>query len=206
MLIQDGHKFSIRSNVCVVEKLWKEDFLNVYIHNRHEVRIAGKAVSAADREDLRDPLAHITNGASSELTQRALLSSIPELAPLKDELQVFLAQAFQAFMPDILRRVGYSASQQTATAGVDIRKFAIAGVDLMVTESGRFYLLEVNVNPVAPPEELVEGEFKQHLIGWMTDLVDLVLGKECPNFIDIQQLLPKTDDAGVKQTAFSGIK
>ena len=198
MLIQDGRKFHIRSNISVVEKLWNQDLLDVYIHNRHEVRIAGQPVTDSLSED-RDPLAHITNGVSSDTTQRALLSSIPELAALESELQVFLAKAFQSFMPDITRRVGYSASHDVS--GVNIRKFAIAGVDLMVTESGRFYLLEVNVNPAAPPEELVEAEFKQHLIGWMTDLVDLVMGRKCPNFININHLLPSSSDAeGVKET------
>jgi len=189
MLIQDGRKFHIRSNIAVVEKLWNEDLLDVYIHKRHEVRIAGKPVSDSN-DTTRDPLAHITNGASSETTQRALLSSIPELAPIAPDLEVFLAKAFQAFMPDIIRRVGYSAGQETALSNVDVRKFAIAGVDIMVTASGRFYLLEVNVNPTAPPEDIVEPEFKKHLIGWMTDLVDLNLGKPCPSFVDIKQISP----------------
>ena len=188
MLIEGGRKFHIRSNVCVLEKLLTEDVLDVYVHNRHEVRIAGTPVSEA--EGPYDPLAHITNGASSETTQRALLTNIPQLTEMQGELEVFCAKAFQAFMPDIIRRVGYSASQEAPSTEVSIRKFAIAGIDIMVTESGRFYLLEVNVNPSAPPEDIVEPEFKEHLIGWMKDLVDLTLGKPSPNFVNIYDIVP----------------
>ena len=89
-------------------------------------------------------------------------------------------------MPDIIRRVGYSASQETARPSVEVKKFAVAGVDIMVTERGRFYLLEVNVNPSAPPEDLVE-----HLIQWMTDLCDLALGKPSPSFVNIYDIAPR---------------
>lgn len=167
-----------------------EALLDVYIHNRHEVRIAGQPVDMSESQD-RDPLAHITNGASSTLTRRELLSAVAEIAPIQADLQVFLAKAFQAFMPDIIRRVGYSASQDTTAAqDVDIRKFVIAGVDIMVTDSGRFYLLEVNVNPTAPPQDVCSDEFQKHLVGWMEDLVDLTLGRPCPNFLNINDISP----------------
>jgi hypothetical protein len=141
----------------------------------------------------RNPLAHITNGASSESTERTLLSAVPELSPYQDELQVFLAKAMQSFMADIIRRVGYSASKESTTnilpENVDIRKFAIAGVDIMMTEEGRFYVLEFNVNPAAPPEELTSPAFKEHLVGWMTDLVDLIMGKPSSNFLHIRDIV-----------------
>lgn len=189
-LIQGGRKFHIRCNIAVVEKLWHDDLLDIYIYNRHEVRIAGAPVddTSLDGND-RHPLAHITNGASSDSTERTLLTAVPELAPYQDELQIFLAKAMQSFMADITRRVGYSASQETLF--VDIRKFAIAGVDIMMTDEGRFYVLEFNVNPAAPPEEVTSPSFKEHLVGWMTDLVDLIMVKPSPNFLHIRDIASK---------------
>ena len=111
-MIDGGRRFHIRTNVAVVNKLNHEDMVDVYIYNRHEVRIAGQAVSSDP--ETREPLAHITNGTSSGTMERALLSSIPELTALQGELRVFF-KAFQAFMPDMVRRVGYSASQEMAT-------------------------------------------------------------------------------------------
>ncbi len=147
MLISDGCKFHIRSNIVVVEKLWTDALLQVYIHNRHEVRIAGQPVSNTEDET------------------------------------------------DIIRRVGYSASQQQQQqqSSIDIRKFVIAGTDIMVTESGRFYLLEVNVNPTAPAAESCSPEFQTHLVGWMKDLVYLVLGRPSPNFLDINDISPVSE-------------
>lgn len=187
----------------MVEKLWHEDLLDIYIHNRHEVRIAGTPVETNNDDNNiglegnnnnnnnRNPLAHITNGASSESTERTLLSAVPELSPYQDELQVFLAKAMQSFMADIIRRVGYSKSQETniLPENVDIRKFAIAGVDIMMTAEGRFYVLEFNVNPAAPPEELTSPAFKEHLVGWMTDLVDLIMGEPSSNFLHIRDIV-----------------
>lgn len=188
MLIQGGRKFHIRSNIAIVEKLWKEELLEIYIHTRHEVKVASQPIQQDD--DHRNVLAHITNATSDNTSNtRVLLKDIEELAPLQHELEVFLAKAFQAFMADITRRVGYSASQEQQT-GTEIQKFCIAGVDLMMTDSGRFYLLEVNVNPTAPAEEACLPEYKQHLIGWMADLLDLIQGKECENFVNINDISP----------------
>lgn len=173
----------------MVEKLWHDDLLDVLIHNRHEVRIAGSSVNDESLEGNRDPLAHITNGASSETTERTLLTRVPELAHLQQELERFLAGAMQSFMPDIKRRVEYSASQETSPPLADIRKFAIAGVDIVMTEEGRFYILEFNVNPAAPPQDVTSQLFKEHLVGWMNDLIDLIMGKPSPNFVNIYDIV-----------------
>lgn len=190
MLIQNGKKFHIRSNVAVVEQLWKEELLDIFIHNRHEVRIASQPIDSSTND--RDVRAHITRGAASGSAEIQLLSDAPELSSMQHDLEVFLAKAFQAFMPDIMRRVGYSASQETS----NVRKFVTAGVDIMMTSSGRFYLLEVNVNPTAPPQEKVNAEFQQYLVGWMTDLLDLILGRPCRNFVNINDIAPVTTDSG----------
>lgn len=102
-----------------------------------------------------------------------------ELAGQQKALELFCAKIFSHLMPDCTRRVGYSAGEYPP----DIQKFTFAGLDIMMTDDMRFYLLEVNVNPAAPPEDCVTPEFKDHLVGMMTDLTDLVLGKRLGKFV-----------------------
>eukprot|EP00978_Attheya_sp_CCMP212_P010251 scaffold24666_cov49-Attheya_sp.AAC.3 len=221
LLITDGRKFHIRTYVVVVEKLYHEDMIDVYMYNRHEVRIAAERVS--DQESIvadslgltgskqRGRLAHITNGASSELTERVLLQDVEELMAMnmQDKVNTFVAQAFgRHFVPDMIRRVARqeqmvqqaaarnaspssSSSSSAAATPFPTSKFAMAGVDLMVTKDGRLYLLEVNNNPAAPPAHLTKDPFADHLVGYMTDLVGLVLGL---------RNMPDTDNPTFPQT------
>jgi hypothetical protein len=143
-----------------------------------------------EETDNRDRSAHITNGAGSSKTERCLLQDEPELTErdLQNKVETFVAKTFaQHLNPDIARRVSISASQDDGPARV--RKFAIAGLDIMVTEDGRLYLLEVNVNPAAPPLETLGEGFQSHLVGFMTDLMDLVIGKTTHNFVSCNNFL-----------------
>jgi hypothetical protein len=215
LLIKDGRKFHIRTYVVVVEKLYHEDMIDVYMYNRHEVRIAAERVS--DQESIvadslgltgskqRGRLAHITNGSSSELTERVLLQDVDELMAMnmQDKVNTFVAQAFgRHFVPDMIRRVArqeqmvqqaarIASPTSSSAAPFPTSKFAMAGVDLMVTKEGRLYLLEVNNNPAAPPAHLTKDPFADHLVGYMTDLVGLVLGL---------RNMPDTDNATFPQT------
>jgi hypothetical protein len=56
-------------------------------------------------------------------------------------------------------------------------RFAVAGVDIMVDEKGEFKLLEVNANPAAPPSDVIDDEFREHLLGFAAQLTRLVLSK-----------------------------
>jgi hypothetical protein len=190
LLINGKHKFHLRTYLVVVENLGHPDLIDLFIYNRHEVRMAATPV-AEDPSD-RDRQAHITNGSFSETTKRELLSNIPELAErgLQDKVETFVAATFGLHLrPDILGRVRYSASQEANGANDLVRKFAIAGVDMMVASDDRIYLLEVNVNPAAPPENLVDDAFKQHLTGLMQDLIDLIMERPINNFIAARDLL-----------------
>lgn len=185
MLIRDGRKFHIRSYVVLVERPENDEVLDLYLYHQHEVRIAGVSVNQDTNE--RDPLAHITNGALSEATERTILSQEPELAPLQSSLDVFIAQTFaKHLLTDISRRVTSNPAPTTNT-----REFAVAGLDLMVTTSGRWYLLEVNVNPAAPTEPMTSPTFKEHLQTFWKDLVNLVSGQSTHGFHDAFVILER---------------
>jgi hypothetical protein len=190
LLIHGRRKFHLRTYVVVVEKLHSEDLFETFVYNRHEVRIASEPVPEEETGN-RDRTAHITNGGYSKQTERVLLHEEPELAEkgLQAKLETFVAQAFQQhFAPDMLRRVSLSQDEGASPA---VRKFAVAGLDLMVTDDLRIYLLEVNVNPASPPADAISAGFKNHLVGFMKDLIDLVVGKPTPNFIPATEILER---------------
>jgi Tubulin-tyrosine ligase family len=188
LLIRGGRKFHIRTYLTVVEKLHHPDLLDVYIFNRHEVRVAGVAVK--DGESDRDKRAHITNGAQSNKTERLMLNTVSELTErnIQEKLEIFVAEIFYKYLfPDIARRVKLNA-QEDATLSC-MRKYAVAGLDLMVTEEDRIFLLEANVNPAAPPERMIDAEFREHIQGFLKDLMDLVVGLPSPNFVRAEDIL-----------------
>jgi hypothetical protein len=187
LLIRDRRKFHIRTYLVVLEKLHHPDLLEMFVFNRHEVRIAGVPVEEGNIG--RERLAHITNGALSDTTERVLLQNVPELMSrgLQEKVEVFVAETFyKHFIADIARRINATANED---GYANIRKFAVAGVDLMVTEDNRIYLLEVNANPAAPPESMVDTTFKEHLEGFLHDMVDLVVGTPSPNFLNAHDIL-----------------
>ena len=192
LLIRDGRKFHIRTYLALVEKFHIPDLLEFFIYNRHEIRVAGVPVDPNDRE--RDRKAHITNGALSTTTERVLLTDVPELVSrgLQEKLEVFVAKTFaKHFLPDIKRRVSFSAKQPEDGVNGLIHKFAVAGWDLMVTEDNQIFLLEVNVNPAAPPAETVDDRFTEHLEGFLHDLINLAVGAPSPNFLPARDILEK---------------
>mmetsp|Transcript_22753 Transcript_22753/g.53733 ORF Transcript_22753/g.53733 Transcript_22753/m.53733 type:complete len:510 (-) Transcript_22753:1424-2953(-) len=192
LLIRGRRKFHIRTyivcletNVLLDESVTDEedDIMKAFIYNRHEIRIASKSVPLAGEEEpgQRSREAHIT-----ETFDRKLLQDEPELVArnLHAKVESFVANAIEAFRPDMERRIAMSAS---ATDGenenshgcmVLPHKFAIAGLDLMVTEDDTIYLLEANVNPAAPPPETVANEFQSHLIGFFRDTMELVTSRK----------------------------
>jgi Tubulin-tyrosine ligase family len=186
LLVSNHRKFHIRTYVVIVEKLHDDDLVDIYVFNRHEVRIAGQPVDASATN--RDRLSHITNGALSDTTERCLVEDMEELKSrgIKEKTEIFVASLFvKHLLSDIRRRISISAQQEPSSAS----KFAVAGLDLMVTESNRIFLLEVNSNPAAPPAEMVTENFKNHLTGFMHDLVDLVVGQPSPNFLHAKDIL-----------------
>jgi len=189
LLVKERRKFHIRTYLVVVEKLHSPELLETYIFNRHEIRIAG--VPVAENESDRDPIAHITNGALSGTTERVLMNTIEELTKrqLQKKTEVFVAETFGKYLqPDLARRINISRNEEPNSP---IRKFAVAGLDLMVTENNDIYLLEVNVNPAASPEATVDEPFKDHLKSLMHCLVDLVVGNSVPEFLVAREILER---------------
>lgn len=218
LLIRDGRKFHIRTYVVIVERPENDEVLDLYLYNQHEVRVAGVPVSSSSSSDNgnasddndRNRLAHITNGALSATTERCLMSQEPELAPLQASLEVFVAQIFaQHLLQDISHRVQAAAPNVAAVLQQSIssssqpqqpvipREFAVAGLDLMVTTSGRWYLLEVNVNPGAPTPDMAlkntatasatnddKNSFALHLETFWKSLINLVAGTSTEGFYD----------------------
>jgi Tubulin-tyrosine ligase family len=189
LLIKGRRKFHIRTYLVVIEKLGHQDLLDMYIYNQHEVRIAGTPIP--DENEDRNPLAHITNGALSNTTERVLLTDVDELMnrQIQAKTEVFVAETFgKHLLPDIVRRINISSTDPDANGSIS--KFALAGLDIMVTEENHIYLLEVNANPAAPPESTVDAKFKEHLQGFFHELMDLVMGKPpSPSFLLVQDIL-----------------
>ena len=206
LLIRDRHKFHIRTYVVCVETNAlldepldgeeEDDLMKTYIYNRHEIRVAKDSV-AGDEDDSveRNRGAHIT-----ETFDRSLLQDEPELVErnLSAKVESFVAKAFEALRPDMERRIVMSAemlegeNENSRGCVVLPHKFAIAGLDLMVTEDERIYLLEVNLNPRAPSPNSVPNEFQSHLIGLFRDTMELVTSRKegtKSNFYSTQTVL-----------------
>lgn len=194
LLLRDRRKFHIRTYVVCIEQVLldvgagdDDELMKMYIYNRHEVRIASKPVSE-DEENAssRDRDAHITQTGDS--SERRLLQDVPELVERKMQqmVELFAAQTFAKHIrPDIERRIASAAAmeeQQDESNNehnnngtlAHPEKFSLAGLDLMVTEDGRIYLLEVNVNPGVPPRDTIAVDIQDHLVGLLNDLITLV--------------------------------
>ena len=203
LLICGRKKFHIRTYVVAVENLESDDLFDIYLYNRHEIRLASTPVSDdANGKTDRERSAHITNGGvADDKTERFLLQDVKELTDrnIQSKLEIFVAQIFgKHFEPDMARRISYSAQQDDAAAeasggagGVDVRKFVMAGLDIMVTSDERLYLLEVNVNPAAPPAQSISDTFQNHIVGYMKDVIRLLVdGRTAsPNFISCQSIM-----------------
>ena len=188
LLLKDRRKFHIRTYLVILEMLYGEDILEAFIFNRHEVRIAGEPVPEDDTT--RDREIHITNGAVTKSTERVLLDELEEFKDrnLQARIELFVAKTFgDDLMQDIAGRVRVSAGENTS-----VGKFAVAGLDLMITEDNQIYLLEVNADPQAPKESSVTEHFRQHLEGFMRDLTTLVTsGRAPPTFLSADDVLDK---------------
>ena len=157
--------------------------INVFVYKRHEVRIASAAVSDESAAS-RSREAHITNAAGNSSIDRDLMENIPELCELQGKVEAYVADIFGKHLADdIARRVAMSAGDAEPEV---YQKFALAGLDIMMTEDHRFYLLEVNVNPTIPPPEVLTTPFQEHLCGFMGDAVDLLVGKASENFVSVR--------------------
>lgn len=180
MLVRDRRKFHIRTYVACIENVLlegeanEEDLMRQFIYDRHEIRIANGSVPEEETTD-RDRNVHIMDATA----ERKLIREEPELLKrsLNKKVELFAAQIFGKHLrPDIERRIAMSASMEEENNGTKNvpHKFVVAGLDIMVTEDERIYLLEVNVNPSAPTREFVSPQFQKYLLNFQSDLIELV--------------------------------
>ena len=208
MLIRGGRKFHLRSYVVIVETENTENknipSTETYIYNRHEVRTAFAPIIHTDEK--RDRMAHITNGAQGNDTRRSLLQDEEDLirTGLQEKLELFVANAFHvdlsaAIVSSLLK--GKQATTTNVTYCDEMfpktKVFTFAGVDIMVGADEKLYLLEVNVNPAAPPMHVLDDRFVDHLTGLGADLLELVIdqniceGRKRSNFILASDILAR---------------
>lgn len=180
LLVRDRRKFHIRTYVACIENVLlegeanEEDLMRQFIYDRHEIRIANGSVPEEETTD-RDRNVHIMDATA----ERKLIREEPELLKrsLNKKVELFAAQIFGKHLrPDIERRIAMSASMEEENNGTKNvpHKFVVAGLDIMVTEDERIYLLEVNVNPSAPTREFVSPQFQKYLLNFQSDLIELV--------------------------------
>lgn len=182
-MLLSSRKFHMRTYVIIVEDDGPSDDSPVqwdaYVYNRHEVRIAEMQIDhmAENASNVRDRRAHITNGASEGKTGRYVLEEVQELVELDmgQKLVSFVHSIIQSISSDISRRI----NDDKRSRGIDenptnLRRMAFAGIDVMCDTNGRLYLLEVNVNPAAPPQMFVSKLFKTHLCQLCRDFVELL--------------------------------
>lgn len=191
LLIRDRRKFHIRTHIVCIENVILEsdegdqddddDFMKLFIYDKHEIRIANSSVPEEETPD-RDRSVHIMDAHA----ERKLMQDEPELVErnINEKCQLFAAQIFDKHVrSDIERRIALSAAAMEeeieASGGTIVppHRFVVAGLDLMVTEDERIYLLEVNVNPSAPDPETVTPDFQNYLLSFQKDLMELVTTK-----------------------------
>lgn len=180
-------KFHIRTYVVGVERWDMDEMIDTFLYKRHEVRTAIEPMPADFNDNSRKKTVHVTNGAEGT----AFLDEVEELKGLQDQLEVFVAQFFaKHVIRDLSRRVAMSAQDAPSSQAT---KFVVAGLDIMVTEDKRLYLLEANVPPIMPRPDVVKEDFKLHMVELMRNVVDLVVGKQPPNFVSCKTIISKLE-------------
>jgi hypothetical protein len=183
-----NRKFHIRSYVVGVERWDMDELIDTFLYKRHEVRLASEPMPTDQNDGSRSSAAHVTNGAR----ESAFLDEVEEVKDLQDKLEVFIAEIFaKHVIQDLSRRVAMSA--QDAESNSQATKFVVAGLDIMVTEDKRLYLLEANVNPIMPPQDVLKDDYQTHLVGFVRNLVDLVVGKPSSNFISCKTIISRRE-------------
>jgi hypothetical protein len=185
--------------------------LRVYFHTEHEVRIAAHPMATSitssptanssqgdgDEGDeygsFADRQAHITNGAGGADTQRILLDDVAELSGLSPLLDQWICEFVSAVYPSLLREANEKEAASVCADRSDtlnmlpfcLTKFAFSALDLMIDESGRVWLLEVNASPGVAAMDHVDDRFQDHLVRMGRDVCDVLLNGSSPRFKEV---------------------
>ena len=128
--------------------------------------------------DFDDVDAHLTTGQwrrGGTVDDRTTLDREPQLAHLGPQVLAKVDQLC-ALLP-------LTAGERAPAHGAGGRAFGLTGLDFMVTEDGRIFLLEFNASPAAPPPATVAEEHSEHLVEFAAALVRLV-GSAVPDAED----------------------
>ena len=176
-ILPSRRKFSLRSYVLI---LVSSTNLTMHLYSDIEVRLAAVPMSD-DCGVARDRSMHITNGAGKSDTTRCLLTDVPELLTFSDRVAAFMTTLFGTYLrPEIVENARVDV--EGIRGGAEEVRSCLAGVDLMIDSGECVKLLEINVNPAAPPENVVGGEFRDHLVTFGRELVTVTKGEESGKF------------------------
>jgi hypothetical protein len=148
--------------------------LQFFAYRRHEVRLAAAQMS----DDLTDSSAHLTTGVwrrGGVVDDRTTLDAAPELHHLEPAVMQLLNKLFLS--------LPFSCEERGPARDEGDRAFGMSGIDLMVTEDGRIFVLELNASPAAAPVETIAEEHRQHCSSFAQSLLQLVRS-DAPETID----------------------
>lgn len=178
ILVQGGRKCHLRAYIVIHDK--------ILMYKTIEVRVAASIYCHESNLDWKDRSAHITNGAGGDKTERFLLSEIDELSGLEFNVQDFLVELLNSLKAQICETIlNVSEEENNARGGKYVEKFGVAGVDIMVDENKRLWLLEFNRNPAAPPPGVLSDTFRNHLIEFTRSICNFALNDKETNFHDL---------------------
>ena len=179
-------KFHLRTHVVIIEKSVENPLrYAVFFHQHHELRIAFKEEHLSS---FSERAAHITNGAGGSTTHRCLLSDFAELESLEKVLERWLKIFFSKYQESIEILLGDDKTViPQSNEHVSFTPWAFVALDLMLDQTGRLWLLEVNQSPGAPSSEVLKGNenFRSHLIQMAKDTFDLIVHSKPTNFTQI---------------------
>jgi len=181
----DGFKFTIRLYVAIIDV----DPLVVYIYKNGLLRICSKRYSL-DKETMNDDFVHIDSFAininnktpekvSDNLHHEGLRCDVlsyfkileeeystEEVAELWKQIRELVAMSIIAAEHDISRAVA-SVCKQRANA------FEILGYDVLIDQSLKPWLLEINHTPSLEPHTSLENDIKKNMLTDLFNLVDI---------------------------------
>lgn len=85
-------------------------------------------------------------------------------------------------MSDFLARVFGALRRRAPPWAGGAAAFAVGAADVMLDVDGRLRLLELNVNPSAPPAAACAGAFADHLAAFLRETLALVADGTHPAF------------------------
>lgn len=107
------------------------------------------------------------------------MSELEEISFLQDMLIEFVRAALTALKPVIAENNGDSVAidKSRVSQTFQFTSLGVVGIDLVVDEAHRPYILEFNNNPaMPPPNKCMSENYRHHLVNFIRATVSLGLG------------------------------